>query len=53
MLFTPYQAEKELDDLMPVLALIFIADAVYEAVHELNFKPIADVSSMLLDALVD
>ena len=53
MLFTPFQAEKAIEDAVPGLVLILVLMAVEEAVIELNFKPMAEVADILIGSLFD
>ena len=53
MLFSPLQAKKEADNLGSALVLIVVAEAMYEAVAELDFKPLAELSSMVLKSIWD
>ena len=53
MLFTPFQAEKAIEDAVPGLVLILVLMAVEEAVTGLNFKPMAEVADILMGSLFD
>ncbi len=48
----PFEWERKLDEAMPVLAFIVVAEAVEAAVTELELEPLADLADGVLESLL-